>query len=85
MVIAALMFHMERDPSCDVRRSILKVIRVTGTTLPAIVRRTRDVKDAIRVDAYKVLAERRKMTSLSYSTREKVIMSGLKDDSGMRI
>lgn len=76
------MFHMDRDPSCDVRRTILKVIRVTGMTLPSIVRRTRDVKEIIRVDAYKVLAERRKMTSLSYSIREKVIMAGLKDDSG---
>jgi condensin complex subunit 3 len=81
LVILALLFHLDKDPSVEVRKTILSLIRVSSVTLPSIIKRTRDVNESVRVMAYKILAERRRLTSLSYSLREKIIMSGLHDVS----
>lgn len=63
----------------EVRKTILGLIRVSSVTLPSIIKRTRDVNESVRVMAYKILAERRRLNSLSYGLREKIIMSGLQD------
>lgn len=75
------MYHLEKDPSVEVRKTILSIIRVSSITLPSIIKRTRDVNESVRVMAFKILAERRRLNSLSYSLREKIIMSGLEDAS----
>ncbi|KAF4518180.1 hypothetical protein B566_EDAN007872, partial [Ephemera danica] len=80
-VTRTLLFHMSRDVSSEVRRSILSVIRVSSVSLPGIVQRIKDIKESIRMDAYKILADRRKMTSLTFATRERIIKCGLKDES----
>ncbi|XP_065347653.1 condensin complex subunit 3 [Cloeon dipterum] len=79
--IKTLMYHLEKDPSVEVRKAIISVIRVTPVTLPAIYKRTRDVNEAVRALAFKLIADKRRMNALSYSMREKIIMSGLKDSS----
>ncbi|XP_059481994.1 condensin complex subunit 3 [Neocloeon triangulifer] len=80
-VTKTLMFHLDKDPSVEVRKTILGLIRVSSVTVPSIAMRTRDISESVRIMAYKILADRRRMNSLSFSLREKIIMSGLNDTS----
>nr|CAD7453642.1 unnamed protein product [Timema tahoe] len=81
-VIKSFMFHLELDPSSEVRRGILQVMARSNLTIPQIIDRTRDVKDTVRKQAYLSLA-RVKVRSLTIKDREGLLSAGLKDRSEM--
>ena len=61
------------------RRTIVRCIGATRLTLPHILERTRDVDEHVRRAAYKFLAEKVHIKSLTISQREGVLKRGLGD------
>ena len=78
-IVKAFIFHLSCDPSPVVRRTIVKCIGASRTTLPYVVRRTVDVDDGVRRAAYKFMADKIHIKSLTISQREEIIMRGLTD------
>ena len=70
------------DPNPDVRRSVLGVIGASKKTLPAIVERTRDVKDTVRKLAFKIISERIHIRAFTIAQRVRLLQDGLRDRSG---
>ena len=78
-IIKAYLFHLSHDPNNIVRRTIVRCIGATRLTLPHILERTRDVDEHVRRAAYKFLAEKVHIKSLTISQREGVLKRGLGD------
>ncbi|XP_062430565.1 condensin complex subunit 3 [Rhea pennata] len=72
---------LENDSNSEVRRAVLSCIAPSARTLPKIVGRTMDVKEAVRKLAYEVLAEKVHMRALSIAQRVKLLQQGLSDRS----
>ncbi|NXR59239.1 CND3 protein, partial [Rhadina sibilatrix] len=72
---------LENDSNSDVRRAVLSCIAPSERTLPVIIGRTRDVKEAVRKLAYEVLAEKVHMRALTIAQRVKLLHQGLNDRS----
>ncbi|NWX45798.1 CND3 protein, partial [Steatornis caripensis] len=72
---------LENDSNSEVRRAVLSCIAPSARTLPKIVGRTMDVKEAVRKMAYEVLAEKVHMRALSIAQRVKLLQQGLNDRS----
>ncbi|XP_005045481.1 PREDICTED: condensin complex subunit 3 [Ficedula albicollis] len=72
---------LENDSNSDVRRAVLSCIAPSARTLPKIVGRTMDVKDAVRKLAYEVLAEKVHVRALTIAQRVKLLQQGLNDRS----
>ncbi|XP_030421268.1 condensin complex subunit 3 isoform X2 [Gopherus evgoodei] len=72
---------LENDSNAEVRRAVLSCIAPSAKTLPKIVGRTMDVKEAVRKLAYEVLAEKVHMRALSIAQRVKLLQQGLNDRS----
>ncbi|NXI44130.1 CND3 protein, partial [Galbula dea] len=72
---------LENDSNSEVRRAVLSCIAPSAITLPKIIGRTMDVKDAVRKLAYEVLAEKVDMRVLSIAQRVKLLQQGLNDRS----
>ncbi|XP_056346966.1 condensin complex subunit 3 [Oenanthe melanoleuca] len=72
---------LENDSNSDVRRAVLSCIAPSQRTLPKIVGRTMDVKDAVRKLAYEVLAEKVHVRALTIAQRVKLLQQGLNDRS----
>ncbi|NXQ53528.1 CND3 protein, partial [Anthoscopus minutus] len=72
---------LENDSNSDVRRAVLSCIAPSERTLPVIVGRTMDVKEAVRKLAYEVLAEKVHMRALTIAQRVKLLQQGLHDRS----
>ncbi|KFR03272.1 Condensin complex subunit 3, partial [Nipponia nippon] len=72
---------LENDSNSEVRRAVLSCIAPSARTLPKIVGRTMDVKEAVRKQAYEVLAEKIHMRALSIAQRVKLLQQGLNDRS----
>ncbi|XP_071411317.1 condensin complex subunit 3 isoform X1 [Pithys albifrons albifrons] len=72
---------LENDSNSEVRRAVLSCIAPSARTLPVIVGRTKDVKEAVRKLAYEVLAEKVHMRALSIAQRVKLLQQGLNDRS----
>ncbi|XP_074847855.1 condensin complex subunit 3 isoform X2 [Carettochelys insculpta] len=72
---------LENDSNSEVRRAVLSCIAPSAKTLPKIVGRTMDVKEAVRKLAYEVLAEKVHMRALSIAQRVKLLHQGLNDRS----
>ncbi|KAJ7398549.1 Condensin complex subunit 3 [Pitangus sulphuratus] len=72
---------LENDSNSEVRRAVLSCIAPSARTLPVIVGRTMDVKEAVRKLAYEVLAEKVHMRALSIAQRVKLLQQGLNDRS----
>ncbi|NWT49956.1 CND3 protein, partial [Erythrocercus mccallii] len=70
---------LENDSNSDVRRAVLSCIAPSERTLPIIVGRTMDVKEAVRKLAYEVLAEKIHMRALTIAQRVKLLQQGLND------
>ncbi|NXJ64097.1 CND3 protein, partial [Rostratula benghalensis] len=70
---------LENDSNSEVRRAVLSCIAPSVRTLPKIVGRTMDVKEAVRKLAYEVLAEKVHMRALSIAQRVKLLQQGLND------
>ncbi|KAL2305311.1 hypothetical protein Nmel_007293 [Mimus melanotis] len=73
---------LENDSNSDVRRAVLSCIAPSERTLPKIVSRTMDVREAVRKLAYEVLAEKVHMRALTIAQRVKLLQQGLNDRSG---
>ncbi|XP_014744494.1 PREDICTED: condensin complex subunit 3 [Sturnus vulgaris] len=72
---------LENDSNSDVRRAVLSCIAPSERTLPKIVGRTMDVREAVRKLAYEVLAEKVHMRALTIAQRVKLLQQGLNDRS----
>ncbi|KAF4790624.1 Condensin complex subunit 3 [Turdus rufiventris] len=72
---------LENDSNSEVRRAVLSCIAPSERTLPKIVGRTMDVKEAVRKLAYEVLAEKVHMRALTIAQRVKLLQQGLNDRS----
>ncbi|NXG67066.1 CND3 protein, partial [Hemiprocne comata] len=72
---------LDNDSNSEVRRAVLSCIAPSARTLPKIVGRTMDVKEAVRKLAYEVLAEKVHMRALSIAQRVKLLQQGLNDRS----
>ncbi|NXK33130.1 CND3 protein, partial [Piprites chloris] len=72
---------LENDSNSEVRRAVLSCIAPSARTLPVIVGRTMDVKEAVRKLAYEVLTEKVHMRALSIAQRVKLLQQGLNDRS----
>ncbi|NWS62406.1 CND3 protein, partial [Chunga burmeisteri] len=72
---------LENDSNSEVRRAVLSCIAPSARTLPKIIGRTMDVKEAVRKLAYEVLAEKVHMRALSIAQRVKLLQQGLNDRS----
>ncbi|OPJ70961.1 condensin complex subunit 3 [Patagioenas fasciata monilis] len=70
---------LENDSNSEVRRAVLSCIAPSARTLPKIVGRTMDVKEAVRKLAYEVLAEKVPVRVLSIAQRVKLLQQGLND------
>ena len=81
IVRQAFMFHLENDPSFEVRQAVLLALEPTKSTLQIIIARTRDVKDAVRMSAFRKITERVTVRSLSIDQRLFVLRNGLEDKS----
>ncbi|XP_053433542.1 condensin complex subunit 3 [Nycticebus coucang] len=80
-VVNAYAALIENDSNPEVRRAVLSCIAPSAKTLPKIVGRTRDVKEAVRKLAYQVLAEKFHMRALSIAQRVMLLQQGLNDRS----
>ncbi|XP_036988649.2 condensin complex subunit 3 [Artibeus jamaicensis] len=72
---------IENDSNPEVRRAVLSCIVPSAKTLSKIVGRTRDVKVAVRKQAYQVLAEKVHMRTMSIAQRVMLLEQGLNDRS----
>jgi hypothetical protein len=75
-----LMFHLETDPSHDVRASVVSHIAITNKTLPVILSRLNDKKDTVRKHCFKAIS-RIKLLRFSLKHRQEVLTLGLRDRS----
>ncbi|XP_008056813.1 condensin complex subunit 3 [Carlito syrichta] len=80
-VVNAYATLIENDSNPEVRRAVLSCIAPSAKTLPKIVGRTRDVKEAVRKLAYQVLAEKVHMKAMSIAQRVMLLQQGLNDRS----
>jgi condensin complex subunit 3 len=74
---------MTCDPNPEVRKTIVSHIALCRKTLPAVLERTRDVKDTVRQAAFKVIAEKVPIKALSISQRVQLLQQGLNDRTGI--
>ncbi|XP_066240790.1 condensin complex subunit 3 [Saccopteryx leptura] len=72
---------IENDSNSEVRRAVLSCIVPSAKTLPKIVGRTRDVKEAVRRLAFQVLGEKVHMRVMSIAQRVMLLQQGLNDRS----
>ena len=80
-IIRAYLFHLAHDPNNVVKRTIVRCIGATRLTLPYILERTRDTDEHVRRAAYKFLAEKVHIKSLTIGQREGVLGRGLGERS----
>lgn len=80
-IIGAFIFHLGCDPSALVRRAIVKCIGATRFTLGHVLKRTLDVDETVRKAAYKFIADKVHIRSLTIGQREEVVRRGLTDRS----
>ncbi|KAM9237761.1 condensin complex subunit 3 [Dugong dugon] len=80
-VVNAYATLIENDSNPEVRRAVLSCIAPSAKTLPKIVGRTKDVKEAVRKMAYQVLAEKIHMRAMSIAQRVMLLQQGLNDRS----
>ncbi|KAF0870927.1 CND3 protein, partial [Crocuta crocuta] len=80
-VVKAYTTLIENDSNPEVRRAVLSCIAPSAKTLPKIVGRTKDVKEAVRKLAYQVLAEKVHMRAMSIAQRVMLLQQGLNDRS----
>ncbi|XP_004624601.1 condensin complex subunit 3 isoform X2 [Octodon degus] len=80
-VVDAYVTLIENDSNPEVRRAVLSCIAPSAKTLPKIVGRTKDVREAVRKLAYQILAEKVHMRAMSIAQRVMLLQQGLNDRS----
>ncbi|XP_028390822.1 condensin complex subunit 3-like [Dendronephthya gigantea] len=78
-VVEVYLYMMRSDNSADVRKMTLQNIAITQHTLPYIVERTRDIKDAVRKYAFFVLGTKVSIRALTIAQRVQLLHDGLND------
>ncbi|KAL5523222.1 YCG1_1 [Sanghuangporus sanghuang] len=79
-LIEVILESMTYDPTSEVRKAALQRVPVTPATLPAIIKRTRDVDANVRKMVYiPVLEQLENPRQLSIAQRELLALAGLKD------
>lgn len=82
---ARLLEMISEDSSASVRKAALQAVAVTDTTLPFVVRRTRDIRPDVRRVAFVILARKVNPFDVEVIDRVAVLRAGLSDrDSGVR-
>ncbi|KAJ3594231.1 hypothetical protein NHX12_006562 [Muraenolepis orangiensis] len=81
LTISAYMLILENDANAEVRRAVLSCIAMSPHTLPKVLKRTRDIKEAVRKLAYQVLADKVHIKALSIAQRVNLLQQGLHDSS----
>ena len=77
--INSLLWTMESDPSPDVRKAAVMHIAITGTTLPVLIGRTRDINKSVRRATFLILSEKCSIKYFSIKQRLQLLQCGLKD------
>ena len=72
---------MDKDPNWQVRVECLRSIAPTKRSMQAMIDRTRDINELIRITAYRTLAEKISVKALTISTRLNLLENGLADRS----
>ena len=80
-ITKAYLFHLVHDPNNVVRRTIVRCLGATRRSLPHILERTRDTDEFVRRAAYKFLAEKVHIKSLTIGQREGLLYRGLGERS----
>ena len=75
---------MTCDPSAEVRKAVVLHMALCRQTLPAILERTRDVKEAVRHAAFSVISDKVPVKALTIEQRIQLLRRGLTDQSGGR-
>ncbi|KAL7404251.1 hypothetical protein ABVT39_012033 [Epinephelus coioides] len=82
--ISAYMLILENDTNAEVRRAVLSCIAMSPSTLPKVIKRTRDIKENVRKLAYQVLADKVHIKALTIAQRVSLLQQGLHDTSVVR-
>ncbi|KAL1423020.1 hypothetical protein MTO96_021412 [Rhipicephalus appendiculatus] len=80
-IVEKFLFHVEADPSADVRMAVVSHMVPSSRTLGAIVERSRDTREAVRKRAYERIAEKVPVRYLKIKQRTELLDSGLNDPS----
>ena len=78
-IVTKLTEMIQHDPTMSVRKAALSAVAISATSLTAVLSRTRDVKDDIRAEAYRILGEKILFSSFSREKLVDIVMDGLKD------
>lgn len=79
--INAYMLIIDNDSNAEVRRAVLSCIAMSPSTLPKVLKRTRDIKENVRKLAFQVLAEKVHIKALTIAQRVSLLQQGLHDTS----
>lgn len=79
--INAYMLILDNDSNAEVRRAVLSCIAMSPSTLPKVLKRTRDIKENVRKLAYQVLADKVHIKALTIAQRVSLLQQGLHDPS----
>ncbi|XP_075548390.1 condensin complex subunit 3-like [Dermacentor variabilis] len=80
-IVKHFLFHIEADPSADVRVAVVSHMVPSSRTLGALVERSRDTREAVRKRAYERIAEKVPVRYLKIKQRTELLDSGLNDPS----
>ncbi|XP_078359066.1 condensin complex subunit 3-like [Oculina patagonica] len=81
IVMSTYLKLMSNDTSAEVRRAVLLNIALSSQTLEGIIERTQDVTDSVRKLAYRILADKVSIKSLTIAQRVQLLSNGLHDRS----
>ncbi|KAL1139213.1 hypothetical protein AAG570_009272 [Ranatra chinensis] len=79
-IIKAMKYHLEHDPSPEVRTKVLSLIAVTQSTLSTILTRKDDKIATVRKEFYKVVSKI-KLVRFTLKQRQEIVRSGFRDRS----
>lgn len=80
-IVENFLFHVEADPSADVRMAVVSHMVPSSRTLGALVERSRDTREAVRKRAYERIAEKVPVRYLKIKQRTELLDCGLNDPS----
>lgn len=79
-IVKLYLIHLKGDPVEVVRRTVLIVIVKNMITIPAILERTQDIDESVRLQVYKVMANY-SMKAMIVEQRQQFVENGLNDRS----
>ncbi|KAJ0033090.1 hypothetical protein NQD34_000197 [Periophthalmus magnuspinnatus] len=79
--INAYLLIIDNDSNAEVRRAVLSCIAMSPSTLPKVLKRTRDIKENVRKLAFQVLADKVHIKALTIAQRVSLLQQGLHDAS----